>query len=62
MTAHEDGEFEDRFGVPPYPAPGRPEQPMPRKPSPWPWIAGVSAIFSLLYLAMLVGYLLVASV
>lgn len=61
MTAHEDGRTKDRFGVPPYPATGRPEQPTPRNPSPWPWIVGVSAAFGLLYLAVLVGYWLIAS-
>lgn len=27
-------------GLRPYPAPGRPEQPMHSSPSPWPWVIG----------------------
>lgn len=43
-----------------YPAPGRPQQPMHRTPSPWPWIIAGGAIAMLAVLGPIVLYIVVS--
>ncbi|MEH3034492.1 MAG: hypothetical protein PGN07_10775 [Aeromicrobium erythreum] len=56
----DDREQERRSGFARYPAPGRPEQPMPQAPSPWPWIIGGTVVAVLTLLGPIVIYAVIS--